>query len=106
MRSGSDLTTLTPRQVLGDFIGARGRHRWDTDKVAEARKDFDLALSLYPQSRVYKHMIQQCNLYDRIKGNLFTSTGAMPGDGAPSVDYADLASRVPADAGFGSGYTN
>ncbi len=64
VRSGSDLNTLTPRQVLGVFVGSRGRHLWDTMKIQEARKDFELALTLYPQSRVYRHMLRQCDLYD------------------------------------------
>jgi hypothetical protein len=58
--SGSDLTTLKPRQLLGLFIGLRGRHWWDTAKYQEANQDFQKALLLYPQSRIFRRMMHQC----------------------------------------------
>ncbi len=61
LKSGSDLCTLTPRQMLGIFIGSRGRHMWDSMNIRAARCDFELALTLYPQSRVYRHMREECD---------------------------------------------
>ena len=63
IRSGSDLVTLTPRQVLGVFLGNLGRHHWDTMNVEAARIRFAQALRLYPQSRVYQHMLHRCDAF-------------------------------------------
>jgi hypothetical protein len=51
VRSGSDLTSLSARQVLGVFIGFRGRHMRDTGRYAEAELDYLLARRLFPNSR-------------------------------------------------------
>lgn len=49
--SGSDLRTLTPRELLGIFLGFRGRHMRDTDRRAEAEPDYLLARYLFPSNR-------------------------------------------------------
>lgn len=51
VRSGSDLTSLSARQVLGVFIGFRGRHMRDTGRYEEAELDYLLARRLFPNSR-------------------------------------------------------
>jgi hypothetical protein len=86
VRSGSDLTTLRPRQLLGEFLGARGRHLWDVRQVGEAQQDFALALGLYPQSRVYRHMLQKCQLYGRIRDNLHPRRVQVP----IGIDYSTV----------------
>jgi len=48
---GSDLRALTPRQMLGLFIGLRGRHREDTGLLTEAESDYLLARTLFPKNR-------------------------------------------------------
>ena len=48
---GSDLRALTPRQMLGLFVGLRGRHREDTGLMAEAEADYLLARTLFPENR-------------------------------------------------------
>ena len=48
---GSDLRALTPRQMLGLFVGLRGRHREDTGLMAEAETDYLLARTLFPENR-------------------------------------------------------
>jgi hypothetical protein len=49
--SGSDLRALKPREMLGVFVGLRGRHMRDTDRWDEAEGDYLLARRLYPTSR-------------------------------------------------------
>jgi hypothetical protein len=51
IRSGSDLTPLSPRQMLGDFVGMRARCYRDKRDLERARTDYRLALQLFPQSR-------------------------------------------------------
>jgi hypothetical protein len=49
--SGSDLRALTPREMLGVFVGFRGRHMRDTGRYDEAQRDYLLARWLFPNSR-------------------------------------------------------
>jgi hypothetical protein len=49
--SGSDLRAVTPRELLGIFVGCRARHMWDTDRLDEAERDFLLARYLFPSNR-------------------------------------------------------
>lgn len=48
---GSDLRALKPREMLGAFLGLRGRHMRDTGRHAEAERDYLLARWLFPNSR-------------------------------------------------------
>jgi Transglutaminase-like superfamily len=48
---GSDLRALTPREMLGVFIGFRARHYDDTAQSGLAEDEYLLARSLFPQSR-------------------------------------------------------
>jgi hypothetical protein len=48
---GSDLHPLSPRQMLGLFIGLRGRHREDLGLLTEAEADYLLARTLFPENR-------------------------------------------------------
>jgi hypothetical protein len=50
---GSDLRALTPRQMLGVFVGLRGRHMRDIGEWKEAEADYLLARWLYPASRLH-----------------------------------------------------
>lgn len=52
IRSGSDLTALSLRQVFGVFVGFRGRHMRDTGRHEEAELDYLLARRLFPNSRL------------------------------------------------------
>jgi hypothetical protein len=49
--SGSDLSAVNPRELLGIFLGARGRHMRDTNRRAEAEPDYLLARHLFPANR-------------------------------------------------------
>jgi hypothetical protein len=49
--SGSDLRAITPREMLGVFLGMRARHMRDTGLMAEAEKDYLLARHLFPTNR-------------------------------------------------------
>lgn len=49
--SGSDLRAVTPRELLGIFLGFRGRHMRDTDRWDEAERDYLLARHLFPSNR-------------------------------------------------------
>ena len=49
--SGSDLRAVTPRELLGIFLGLRGRHMRDTARADEAERDYLLARYLFPSNR-------------------------------------------------------
>ena len=49
--SGSDLRAVTPRELLGIFLGFRGRHMRDTNRRTEAERDYLLARHLFPSNR-------------------------------------------------------
>jgi hypothetical protein len=48
---GSDLRAVTPRELLGLFVGARARHFENTERFAEAEQDYLLARHLFPNNR-------------------------------------------------------
>lgn len=48
---GSDLHALSPREMVGAFVGLRGRHMRDTNRHTEAEQDYLLARWLFPNSR-------------------------------------------------------
>lgn len=49
--SGSDLRAVNPREMLGIFLGFRGRHMRDTGHWDEAERDYLLARHLFPSNR-------------------------------------------------------
>jgi len=49
--SGSDLRAVAPRELLGIFVGLRGRHMRDTSRADEAVRDYLLARHLFPTNR-------------------------------------------------------
>jgi hypothetical protein len=49
--SGSDLRAVAPRELLGIFVGFRGRHMRDTGRAEEAERDYLLARHLFPMNR-------------------------------------------------------
>src|SRR5262249_38293302 len=94
--------TLTPRQVLGVFIGSRARHLFDTRRWQEARQDFELALTLYPQSRVYRHMLGQCALGAVLCGDYPNETVCEPGTPESTAQNQAFSSNAVT---FGGGFT-
>jgi hypothetical protein len=48
---GSDLKTLTHREMLAEFFGLRGRHHRDCNRVRQAEEDFLFARALFPDNR-------------------------------------------------------
>ena len=48
---GSDLRAVTPREMLGLFVGLRARHLENTHRMAEAEPDYLLARYLFPKNR-------------------------------------------------------
>jgi hypothetical protein len=48
---GSDLRTLTAREMIGVFLSLRGRHYADTNRLIEADSSFALARVLFPNHR-------------------------------------------------------
>lgn len=48
---GSDLRSVTPREMLGIFVGLRARHLENINKFPEAESDYLLARYLFPQNR-------------------------------------------------------
>jgi hypothetical protein len=48
---GSDLRAVSPREMLGIFLGLRARHLENTHRMLEAEQDYLLARSLFPHSR-------------------------------------------------------
>jgi hypothetical protein len=49
---GFDLRAVTPRELLGLFVGLRARHERDVDERAAAERDYLLARYLFPTQRV------------------------------------------------------
>jgi len=49
--TGSDFRSLSAREMLGVFIGARARYYWDTKQYDAADRDYVLARVLYPNHR-------------------------------------------------------
>jgi hypothetical protein len=72
--SGSDLTALKPRQVLGCFFGVRGRHWYDLYLAVPARDDYERATRLFPQSRLWQESAEHTRY--------LAATGA-----PPSLDF-------------------
>ena len=57
---GSDLRAVTPRELLGLFLGSRARHFDNTGRFDEAESDYLLARHLFPSNRamfVAQHQI-------------------------------------------------
>jgi hypothetical protein len=52
--SGSDLTALKPRQMLGCFFGSRGRYWYDRQDALGAMDDYRRATELFPQSHLWR----------------------------------------------------
>ncbi|MHB1038445.1 MAG: transglutaminase family protein [Pirellulales bacterium] len=48
---GSDLRAVTPREMLGLFIGLRARHLENTLRLSDAESDYLLARHLFPKNR-------------------------------------------------------
>ncbi|MHB1559704.1 MAG: transglutaminase family protein [Isosphaeraceae bacterium] len=67
--SGSDLRAVKPRELLGIFVGLRGRHMRDTDRPDEAEQDYLLARYLFPTNR--RLYIAATNLAIRQSERLF-----------------------------------
>ncbi len=51
LRSGSDLRAVSPREMLGLFVGLRARHLRDVSQLAAAERDLLLARYLFPANR-------------------------------------------------------
>jgi hypothetical protein len=58
----------------------------------ESRKDFERALEHYPQSRVFRHMINECDIFDGLRNRLA---------GEPKPPERDLSA---VDSVFGMGW--
>jgi Transglutaminase-like superfamily len=54
IRTGSDLTALDPRRLLGLFVGFRARHWQDIGRWTDAQQDYVLALRLFPNSHLLR----------------------------------------------------
>jgi hypothetical protein len=59
IRSGSDLTALRPRQLLGLFVSLRARHFEDTGHLDEARADYELAARLFPNNLRFRAKVAE-----------------------------------------------
>ena len=57
--SGSDLTALDARRMLGLFVGFRARYWQDVGQFEQARNDYDLARSLFPNSRLLRRKAEE-----------------------------------------------
>jgi hypothetical protein len=60
--SGSDLTALRPRQVLGVFFGNRGRYWYDQYIALAAKDDYGRAVKLFPESWLWREKRQNACL--------------------------------------------
>jgi hypothetical protein len=63
---GSDLRAVTPREMLGLFLGLRARHLENTNRLTESEPDYLLARYLFPQNRcmyiAQNHISVQCSM--------------------------------------------
>jgi hypothetical protein len=59
---GSDLRAVTPREMLGLFVGLRARHLQNTNRMAEAERDYLLARYLFPQNRQLHFSLNQTSV--------------------------------------------
>jgi hypothetical protein len=108
IRGGADLVTLTPRQVLGVFIGSRARHYFDTRRVTEARRELALALRLYPQSRAYRGLLASCHIWESVGHVTFNDLGSerpAVGQGVSGEVFATAAVGASNCVTFGTGFT-
>jgi hypothetical protein len=89
--SGSDLRAVTPRELLGIFVGFRGRHMRDTGRMEEAERDYLLARHLFPSNR--KLYIDAMAVAIERSGRLFESGEV----GSPQslADWLNTQYRVP-----------
>lgn len=51
VQTGSDLRAVTPREMLGIFVGLRARHFRDIGDMVRAESDYSLARWLFPKNR-------------------------------------------------------
>ncbi len=94
LSSGSDLRAVSPREMLGIFVGFRGRHMRDTGREEEAERDYLLARHLFPTSR--RLYINAMEMAVRLSGRLFE-----PGEvGSPQslADWLNSQCRRPRPA--------
>jgi hypothetical protein len=68
--SGSDLTFLRPRPLLGSFFCARARHHYDMKEGELALRDFQFALQLHPKSRLHLHYVRELEEIRRRNPNM------------------------------------
>jgi hypothetical protein len=61
--SGSDLTSLSPRQTVGLFFGFRARHWADSGRLDHAREDLTKARSLFSENRYLLKKSQEVSLW-------------------------------------------
>jgi hypothetical protein len=87
VRCGSDLRALAPREVLGEFVGLRGRHYDDTGRPDLAESDYLLARCLFPRSR-HLHYVQ---LMASVQGGMDLFE---PGERGHPVELANLLQEV------------
>jgi Transglutaminase-like superfamily len=64
VRSGSDLTTLDPRRMLGLFVGFRARHLQDVGQPRQAARDYELALNLFPGSQLLRRKGSELTVFN------------------------------------------
>jgi regulator of sirC expression with transglutaminase-like and TPR domain len=57
IRAGSDLTALSPRQMLGAFLLMRARHWQDSGHAKEAATDYRRAAEFFPESRLLQRKL-------------------------------------------------
>jgi hypothetical protein len=59
VQSGSDLTALDASRLLGLFVGFRARLWQDLRRIQEAARDYELALRLFPNSRLLRRKARE-----------------------------------------------
>jgi hypothetical protein len=88
---GSDLRALTPREMLGVFVGIRARYFQDTRQIELAEADFLLARHLFPRNR-YWHFAQI------MSSVMFGMDLFQPNEGGHPLDIARWLDEVIATA--------
>jgi hypothetical protein len=93
IRCGSDLRAITPREMLGVFLGFRARHLDDTGRYADAETDYLLARHLFPRNRNLAIAQHQASV--QRYADLFE-----PNEKGHPVELADWLERVVKVAGW------
>jgi hypothetical protein len=84
--TGSDLTALRPRELLGLFVSLRARHWLDTGRLCEAQRDYRLANRLFPNNRLIASKCRQTGAHPT---DNISEPGMQPNLPVPAIVHSE-----------------